>query len=181
MSLGPRPRLTLELTAAAAALLLSTAAHAQTPEPAPSAGLERAQKATDAVFHWIKLNADKGANRQPPAPAPAPAPAPRKPAPIAVAPKPAPAPAARNAAAPAEDPATAVAAPAFVAVFHPLLGTARHLPSPGGPPGDKPSAKVPSASFCGPGVADTARSGSMDPCASRIMSWTSSETLRWSS
>lgn len=99
MSLGPRPRLTLELTAAAAALMLGTAALAQA--PAANTSLERAQKQADAVFHWIKLNGDKGANRQPPAPAPAPAP--RKPAPIAAAPKPAAT--ARTAAAPAEAPA----------------------------------------------------------------------------
>ena len=98
MSLGPRPRLTLELTAAAAALLLGTTAHAQT--AAANVSLERAQKQTDAVFHWIKLNGDKGANRQPPAPAPAP----RKPAPVAAAPKPTAAPAASNAPAAAEAP-----------------------------------------------------------------------------
>jgi len=107
MSQGPRPRLTNELTAATMTLLLGTAAHAQT--PAPAADLERAQKAADAVFHWIKLNGDKGANRQ--APAPAPAPVPRKPATVAVAPKPAPAPTTRNAAAPAEAPTTVATAP----------------------------------------------------------------------
>ena len=88
MTLGPRAVLTLNLTAVAAALLLTQPAGAQT-EPAPAdKGLERAQKAADAVFHWIKLNADKGASRQTPAPAPAPPPAPRKPAPVAAAPKP---------------------------------------------------------------------------------------------
>jgi len=132
MSLGPRPRLTLELTAAAAALLLGAATHAQA--PAPSADLERAQKAADAVFHWIKLNGDKGANRQPPAPAPAPAP--RKPAPIAAAPKPVPAPAARNAAGPAEPPATVAAAPTPVAPPDSapvLLASAAPTPTPDAP------------------------------------------------
>lgn len=105
MSQGLRLRPMLELTVAAAAALLGTAAHAQT--PAPDAGLERAQKAADAVFHWIKLNGEKGANRQPPAPAPAPAP--RKPAPVAAAPKPAPTPAARTAPATADAPAPVAA------------------------------------------------------------------------
>jgi TonB family protein len=111
MPLGPRPRTTIELTATAAALLLGmAAAHAQT--PAANTGLERAQKAADAVFHWIKINGEKGANRQPAAPAPAPAA--RKPAPVATAPKPAPAPATRNVPAPAEAaaPVAAVTAPA---------------------------------------------------------------------
>lgn len=100
MRSGPRTALTLELTAIATALLmLGQPAGAQTPEPAkPGNGLERAQKAADAVFHWIKLNGDKGANRQPtnappppPPPPPAPAPVARKPAaaPVAAAPKPA--------------------------------------------------------------------------------------------
>lgn len=129
MSLGPRPRLTLELTAATA-LLLGTVAHAQT--PASSTDLERAQKAADAVFHWIKLNGDKGANRQPPAPAP------RKPAPIAAAPKPAPAPAAHNEAAPAEPPATLAAAtpPEPEAPQHSapaLLASAAPTPTPDAP------------------------------------------------
>lgn len=102
MPLGPRPRLTPELTAIAVALLmLSMAAQAQTAAPAADAGLERAQKAADAVFHWIKLNGDKGANRQPPA-SPAPAPTPRKPAPVAAAPKPVQAAVQRNAPAPPE-------------------------------------------------------------------------------
>ncbi|WP_422017909.1 TonB family protein [Roseateles sp.] len=91
MTPGPRPPLALTLTAVAGALLgLAGPAGAQQ-EPAKSDnGLERAQKAADAVFHWIKLNADKGASRQ----APAPAPAVRKPAtaPTAAAPKPPPAP-----------------------------------------------------------------------------------------
>lgn len=97
MTLGPqrRPKLALALPALASALLsLSQAAGAQAGDPPKADGsLERAQKAADAVFHWIKLNADKGANRQ--APAPAPAPVARKPAtaPVAAAPRPAPAPA----------------------------------------------------------------------------------------
>ncbi|KQW51434.1 hypothetical protein ASD88_01960 [Pelomonas sp. Root662] len=77
---------------AGALLLLAQPARAQQDPPKPD--LERAQKAADAVFHWIKLNADKGANRKPPAPAaaPAPAPAPKKAAaPVAAAPRPAPA------------------------------------------------------------------------------------------
>lgn len=99
MTLGPqrRPKLALALPALASALLsLSQPAGAQADEPPKADGsLERAQKAADAVFHWIKLNADKGANRQTPAPAPAPAPVARKPAaaPVAAAPRPAPTPA----------------------------------------------------------------------------------------
>ncbi|MDR7269401.1 TonB family protein [Pelomonas saccharophila] len=113
MTLGPRPALALALPAIAGALLmLAQAASAQ--QDAPKAeSLERAQKAADAVFHWIKLNADKGASRDKPAAAPAPAPAPvaRKPAPApvtAAAPKPA---AVANAA-----PAPVPAAPAPTAV-----------------------------------------------------------------
>jgi len=115
MTLGPRPALALALPAIAGALLmLAQTASAQ--QEAPKAeSLERAQKAADAVFHWIKLNADKGANRDKPAAAPAPAPAPvaRKPAaaPVtAAAPKPAPAPS--TAPAPTT---TAAAAPTAVA------------------------------------------------------------------
>jgi len=98
MQPGPRTPLTLTLTAIAAGLLLlGQAAMAQTEAPKADKSLERAQKAADAVFHWIKLNGDKGASRQQPAAAPTPAaaPAPRKPAPapVAAAPKPAPAPA----------------------------------------------------------------------------------------
>ena len=94
MTLGLRPALALALPALAGALLmLAPTAGAQTPAPKAD-GLERAQKAADAVFHWIKLNGDKGANRQQPAaapaPTPAPAPAPKKAAPVAAAPKPAP-------------------------------------------------------------------------------------------
>lgn len=93
MTLGLRPILAHTLTAIASAVLLGHPALAQTAEPAKTDGsLERAQKAADSVFHWIKLNADKGANRQTPAPAPAPAPVARKPAaaaPVAAAPKPA--------------------------------------------------------------------------------------------
>lgn len=94
MTFGPRPPLALALPAIAGALLtLAQPAGAQQEAP-KAAGLERAQKAADAVFHWIKLNADKGANRQTPAPAPAPAAKkPSAPAPVAAAPKPAPAPA----------------------------------------------------------------------------------------
>jgi TonB family protein len=90
---GSRPPQALTLTTLAGALLLVLSAQpvaAQTDAAKPGAGLERAQKAADAVFHWIKLNGEKGANRQNPPPAPpAPAPAPRKP--VAAAPKPAPA------------------------------------------------------------------------------------------
>ena len=87
MTLGPRPALALALPAIAGTLMaLATPAGAQQEAP-KSDGLERAQKAADAVFHWIKLNADKGASRQ----APAPAPAPRKAAPVSAAPRPAPA------------------------------------------------------------------------------------------
>lgn len=103
MTLGPRPALALALPAIAGTLM-ALAAPAGAQQDAPKGdGLERAQKAADAVFHWIKLNADKGANRQ--APAPAPAPAPRKPAPVVAAPRPAPA-----AAVAAASPATPTAA-----------------------------------------------------------------------
>jgi len=119
MTQGPRPRLTLELTAIAAALLLSPAALAQAPAPSTNNGLERAQKAADAVFHWIKLNGEKGANRQTPAAAPAPAPAApaaRRQAPVAAAPRPAaqPAPAPAGVERPAPTPAES-AAPTFAA------------------------------------------------------------------
>jgi TonB family protein len=91
---------TAQLTAIAFSLvLLSPGAHAQS--DASKRALERAQKQADAVFSWIKINAEKGAPRQPPAqaaaaPAPAPAPVARKAAPapapaMAAAPRPAPA------------------------------------------------------------------------------------------
>lgn len=96
MNFGPRTPLALALPAIASALLvLAQAATAQATNDAKTEGLERAQKAADSVFHWIKLNAQNGASRQQAAPAPAPAPvAARKPAAPAVAsaPKPAPAP-----------------------------------------------------------------------------------------
>lgn len=118
MTLGPRPALALALPAIAGALLmLAQTASAQQEAPKATESLERAQKAADAVFHWIKLNADKGASRDKPAPAPAPAPAPvRKPAPapVAAAPKPAAAPAPSTAPAPA--PTATAAAPAPTAV-----------------------------------------------------------------
>lgn len=142
MTLGPRPSLALALTAIAAALtMLAQPASAQQETP-KSEGLERAQKAADAVFHWIKLNADKGASRDKPAPAPAPAPAPppvaRKaapaPAPVAAAPKPAPS----AAPAPAPQPtlAAAPAAPAPAAVEAPpqVAAAAEPEPEPVGAP-----------------------------------------------
>lgn len=107
MTLGLRPRLALALPAIAGALLMQTPSARAQQEPAKAANLERAQKAADAVFHWIKLNADKGASRQPPAPAPAP----KKAAPVAAAPRPTPA---ANAA-PTQPPA----APAVVAAAQP--------------------------------------------------------------
>lgn len=118
MTLGLRPRPTLELTALTAALLLvSPAAFAQTPAPGGHASLERAQKAADAVFHWIKLNGEKGASRQTPVAAPPPpvaaaAPAPRRAAPVAAAPRPAPVPAPVERTAPTP---TESAAPVFAA------------------------------------------------------------------
>ncbi|MEO6279024.1 TonB family protein [Roseateles sp.] len=139
--------LTPKLTAIAATLLmLGQLAMAQTEAPQADKSLERAQKAADAVFHWIKLNGDKGASRQtaspapPPAAAPAvaPAPAPRKPTPtptptpaaVAAAPRPAPAPApaalpepvvarARTAALPEPEPKPERAAPALLAIASP--------------------------------------------------------------
>lgn len=93
MTLGPRPALALALPAIAGALLMLAQAASAQQEPDKAKSLERAQKAADAVFHWIKLNADKGASRQStvPAPSPAPAPPPKKAAPVAAAPRPAPA------------------------------------------------------------------------------------------
>ncbi|HEV6965614.1 TonB family protein [Roseateles sp.] len=91
MTLGPRPMLAHKLSAIAGALvvLASPAIAQQAEAPASAAGMERAQKAADAVFHWIKINADKGGAR----PTAAPAPAPHKPAAVAAAPRPAVAPA----------------------------------------------------------------------------------------
>ncbi len=86
MTLGARPALALTLPAIAGALMtLAQPVSAQSDAPKADS-LERAQKAADAVFHWIKVNADKN-------PRPAPPPAPRKPAPVAAAPREAPAPA----------------------------------------------------------------------------------------
>ncbi|HEY0957514.1 MAG TPA: hypothetical protein VGE36_22375, partial [Roseateles sp.] len=90
---GVRPPQALTLTALAVALtalLAAPLASAQTDAAKPNAGLERAQKAADAVFHWIKLNGEKGANRQnpPPAPPPPPAPAPAARKAVAAAPRP---------------------------------------------------------------------------------------------
>ncbi|MBW8848245.1 MAG: TonB family protein [Burkholderiales bacterium] len=113
MTLGPRPALALNLPAIAVAgalMLLAQQAGAQTDAP-KAESLERAQKAADAVFHWIKLNADKGATRQTAAPAPPPAPAVRKPTPVtAAAPRPTAAPAQSSTAAPTPAPAQASAA-----------------------------------------------------------------------
>jgi len=149
MTPGARAVLTFNLTAIATALLLlGQPAAAQTESAPADKSMERAQKAADAVFHWIKLNGDKGANRQAPAPAPAaPAPAPvaRKPAPapapVAAAPKPAPTPAPTPAAAPAVATAPApVAAPQVVAAAPApeperpvLLAAAAPTPAPAAP------------------------------------------------
>lgn len=111
MTLGPRPTLALALPAIAGALLVLAQAAVAQQEAPKSDSLERAQKAADAVFHWIKLNADKGANRQQPA-APAPAPAARKATPVASAPRPAPAPG--PTVAPTTTPAQASVAPPVV-------------------------------------------------------------------
>lgn len=109
-----RPKTALTLSAIAAALLMPAAMSLAQTEAPKAESLERAQKAADSVFHWIKLNADKGASRQTPAPAPppAPAPAPRKPAPVAAAPRPAPTPAPAPALAQAPTPAPVTAAAA---------------------------------------------------------------------
>ncbi|HEY8881389.1 MAG TPA: TonB family protein [Roseateles sp.] len=127
MTLGPRPALAHALPAIAAALL--TLAQTASAQEAPKGELERAQKAADAVFHWIKLNADKGANRDKPAAAPAPAPAP-------VARKPAPAPAPVAAAAPRPAPtqtsnaAPATATTAAVAAPNPVAAAPQSSPEP---------------------------------------------------
>ena len=145
MTLGPRPALALNLPAIAVAgalMLLAHPAGAQTDAP-KAESLERAQKAADAVFHWIKLNADKGATRQTPAPAAAPAPAVRKPAPVvAAAPRPAAAPAQSNAAAPAPAQALAPAPAPITAAAEPepeldrtpvVLASAAPIPAPAAP------------------------------------------------
>lgn len=108
MTLGSRPKLALAMPAIAGALMaLAQAANAQN-DATKAAGMERAQKAADAVFHWIKLNADKGASRQTqPPPPPPPPPAPRKA--TAPAPKPAAAPAQSAAVAPTPAPVQAQA------------------------------------------------------------------------
>lgn len=152
MTLGLRPPLALALPAIAGALMLLLAQSASAQQEAAKAnGMERAQKAADAVFHWIKLNADKGASRQPgnpnaapaptPAPAPAPAPAARKP--VAAAPRPAPAapaPAAAEPAAVAAAPSPAPAPVATVTVPEPeaerapvVLAAAEPTPPPAAP------------------------------------------------
>ena len=107
MTPGPRPALGLALPAIAGALLmLVQPAGAQ--QDAPKAeGMERAQKAADAVFHWIKLHADKPAPR----PQPAPAPAPKKSAPVAATPRPTPV----AVATPAATASTAAAPPPVIA------------------------------------------------------------------
>lgn len=129
MTLGPRPMLAPKLSAIAYALaLLASSATAQQAEaPASAAGMERAQKAADAVFHWIKINADKGGARPTAAPAAAPAPAPRKPAAVAAAPRPAVAPA------PALTPTTErvqALAPAPAAASAPVAAAAASEPEP---------------------------------------------------
>ena len=145
MTLGPRPALALALPAIAGALLmLAQPAGAQTESP-KAESLERAQKAADAVFHWIKLNADKGATRQQPAaaPAPAPAPTPKKAAAVAATPKATPAAAPSVAAAPAAN-AAATAQPAVTAAALPtpeqepdrtpvVLASAATTPAPAAP------------------------------------------------
>lgn len=127
MTFGSRPPLALTLPALAGALmLLAQPAGAQTDAP-KAEGLERAQKAADAVFHWIKLNADKGASRQTPAAAP------RKAAPVAAAPRPAPAapaPAAATAAAPAPTAAASEPEPERAPV---VLAAAAPAPQPAAP------------------------------------------------
>jgi len=135
MTLGPRPPLALALPAIAGALLLLAQPASAQLEPAKGENLERAQKAADAVFHWIKLNADKGATRQGAAPAPAPTPAPAPapvakkaapaPAPVAAGPKPAPAPVAANTA-----PTTAPAPTTAAVAAPPAVTTAAAQPEP---------------------------------------------------
>ncbi|MFT7775493.1 energy transducer TonB [Roseateles sp.] len=132
MTPGPRPVFVLALPAIAGALLMLAEPAGAQQEAPKSDGMERAQKAADAVFHWIKLHADKPAPR--PQPAPAPAPAPKKPAPVAAAPKPAPAPApalaASSAPTPASTPTAVAAAAASVPVPVPVPVAARPEPAP---------------------------------------------------
>jgi TonB family protein len=120
--------------------VLAQPAHAQNDAPKAD-GLERAQKAADAVFHWIKVNADKGASRTQPSPPPPPPPAPaptRKPAAVAAAPTPAPA--AAPAQARADAPAAAPVAAPVAARSEPepertpvLLAAAAPTPEPAAP------------------------------------------------
>jgi len=112
MTPGPRPALVLALPAIAGALLMLAQPAAAQQEAPKADGMERAQKAADAVFHWIKLHADKGAPKAQPAPPPPPAPKKPAPAPVAVAPRPAPAPTPSPSPAPA---AVAAATPAVSA------------------------------------------------------------------
>ncbi len=142
MTLGARPALALTLPAIAGALMtLAQPVSAQSDAPKADS-LERAQKAADAVFHWIKVNADK-------TPRPAPPPAPRKPAPVAAASREAPAPAPTpvrvqvEAAAPApalREPAPAPAPAITAAASEPeperapvVLASAPPLPQPAAP------------------------------------------------
>jgi TonB family protein len=137
MTPGPRPALALTLFAVTGALLtLAQPARAQPDAAKPGTGLERAQKAADAVFHWIKLNADKGASRQ----APAPAPAVRKPAPAPVpaAPRPAPAQNTAQSSPQAQAPAPSLPAVANAPAPEPqpdavLLASAAPMPAPDAP------------------------------------------------
>jgi TonB family protein len=135
MPLGPRTHLKPKLTALAATLLLfSQLAAAQTEAPKADKGLERAQKAADNVFRWIKLNGDKGATRAPVNPAAAAATAPgvaAAPAPAApqVARKPAPAP---TPVAAAPRPATAPAPTAVDPAPAPVLAQST-APAPAAP------------------------------------------------
>jgi TonB family protein len=127
---GSRPPQALTLTALACALMLTLSARhaaAQTEPAKPGAGLERAQKAADAVFHWIKLNGEKGASRQNPPPAPPPPPAPAARKAVAAAPRPAPTPAAQ----PAQPPApAALAATAPAPAPEPVVVAAQPEPEP---------------------------------------------------
>lgn len=145
---GSRPPQALTLMALACALMLTLSAppaHAQTEPAKPSAGLERAQKAADAVFHWIKLNGEKGASRQNPPPAPPPPPPPPAPAArkaVAAAPRPAPTPApqpasvavAATAPEPAPEPVVVAAQPEPESERAPvLLAAAAPSPAPAAP------------------------------------------------
>ncbi len=117
MKFGSRPRARWRALGLGLALHVPLAVLAQAAPAAKAAsdaaGLERAQRQADAVFHWIKLNADKGADRNP------------RPAAVPVA---APPPAVRRVAAAAPAPSTPAPAAAVTATALPARSSAAPAP-----------------------------------------------------